>query len=103
MEHGEKDDINQRNNVTIQVDKILDCSAHHIFIQACRQADHPDIRALVVDLSATRGIRASGVGILLMLSELEKTSSYRVRIVNCQPQIRRQLHSSRLLAGLQIS
>ena len=98
-----KDSIKYRERVTIQADRMLDCRAHHIFVQACREADHPAIRFIVVDLSATQGIRASGVGILLMLIDWAKRLRVQLHVVNCNPSIRTQLSSSRLLANLSIS
>ncbi|MEN8179962.1 MAG: STAS domain-containing protein [Pseudomonadota bacterium] len=103
MDSDKNENVKNREKVMIRADKILDCSAHSIFTQACRQADHPDVQAIVVDLTATQGIRASGVGILLMLNDFGKKLSIPIRIENCNPQIKTQLASSRLLADLLVS
>ena len=87
-------------NVTIQTDTVLDCRAQKTFYQACMQADHPEVQEIVVDLAATQGIRASGVGLLLTLSDLRRWSSVQVRLINCDPHLKAQLASSRLLADL---
>ncbi len=96
-------DVRDADKVMIQADEILDRSARDAFIKAGRQANQSDVQAIIVDLAATRWIRASGVGMLLMLSGMGKRLNFQVLLVNCNPQVKSELASSRLLADLSIS
>jgi len=96
---------NQRESdrkITIHTKKHLDCSAHSSFMQACQSAERKDVQAIVVDLNATHDIRASGLGMLLMLHNETKALNVKISIENCNPEIKTQLDSSRLLAGLSV-
>lgn len=102
MEKTTKSHRDSDGKITIQARKSLDCSAHSTFTQACRSAEKNPTQAIVVDLNATRNIRASGLGMLLMLRNEAKALDVEMSFENCNPDIKSQLHSSRLLNGLSI-
>jgi len=50
----------------------------------------------------TRKIRGSGVDMLLMLHELTCCESNRIRLINCNPDIRNQLITSKVGQHFQV-
>jgi hypothetical protein len=88
--------------ISIETDEELDLKCHGVFVDACRLAEHPEYSMIDVDLLNTRNIRASGVAMLLMLRELTGWESARIRLLNCNPEIRKQLMTSIVGQQLQV-
>lgn len=82
--------------ITIETDEELDLKSHGVFVDACRLAGHPDQSYIDVNLGKTRNIRGSGMAMLLMLRELTGWEGSRIRLVNCSPEIRGQLLTSKV-------
>ena len=82
--------------ITIETDEELDLKSHGVFVDACRLAGYPDQTYIDVNLRKTRHIRASGMAMLLMLRELTGWERDRIRLVNCSPEIRGQLSTSKV-------
>ncbi|MCG7898771.1 MAG: STAS domain-containing protein [Candidatus Thiodiazotropha weberae] len=89
--------------IIIHAAKTLDCSAQGTFVEACQCARQNHIQVMVVDLNATQNIRASGLGILLMLSKKMEYSPFKIQIENCQPDVKVLLSENRLFSGFSIS
>jgi len=88
--------------ITVETDEELDLKSHGVFVDACRLAGHFEQSTINVNLMKTRKIRGSGVAMLLMLRELTGCESYRIRLINCNPDIRNQLISSKVGQHFQI-
>jgi len=88
--------------ISIEADPELDLTAHCVFVDACRLAEHPEHNTIDVDLRKTRKIRASGVAMLLMLRELTGREGPRIRLRNSNPDIREQLMKSIVSQQLQV-
>lgn len=88
--------------IFIETDEELDLTSHSIFVDACRLAKHPEHSAIDVNLMKTRTIRASGVAMLLMLRKLTGWERSRIRLLNCNPEILKQLMRSRLAQQFQV-
>jgi hypothetical protein len=82
--------------ISIETDEELDLRAHSVFADACRLAECPAHSTIDVDLMRTRTIRASGVAMLLMLRKLTGWERGRIRLLNCNPEIRKQLLTSQV-------
>jgi len=80
--------------ITIETDESLDLRAQGVFQRACRLAEQPDLNFIEVNLGNTRNLRGSGVGLLKMLREHTAPDRHLIRLVNCRPEIRRQLLTS---------
>ena len=90
---------NAENTITIYIGKLLDRSAYNAFIRVCRLAKQSNVHSIIVDLSETTGIRASGLGMLLMLRVEAESMDVNVLLGGCHPEISHQISASRLLAG----
>ena len=88
--------------ISIEADSQLDLTAHAVFVDACRLAEHPEHNTIDVDLRRTHKIRASGVAMLLMLRELTGWEAPRIRLRNSDPDIRKQLMKSIVSQQLQV-
>lgn len=88
--------------ISIEADPELDLTAHGVFVDACRLAENPEHNTIDVDLRRTRKIRASGLAMLLMLRELTGLEGPRIRLRNCNPDIRKQLTKSIVSQQLQV-
>ena len=77
--------------ISIETDEHLDLRAEGVFRHACQLAEDPDLGAIEVNLEKTRRIRGSGVAMLNMLRERTSLEKNPIRLVNCSPEIRRQL------------
>jgi len=88
--------------ITIETDEELDLKSHSVFVDACRLAEYPDQTHIDVNLRNTRHIRGSGIAMLLMLRELTGWERNRIRLVNCSPEIRGQLSTSKVGNQLQV-
>lgn len=88
--------------ITIEADEELDLKSHGVFVDACRLTEQPEHSTIDVDLMRTRTIRASGVAMLLMLRELTGWESPRIRLLNCNLDIRNQLVTSKVGHQFQI-
>lgn len=82
--------------ISIETDEELDLTSHSVFVDACRLAEYPKHTTINVDLTRTRTIRASGVAMLLMLHKLPGWDGTRIRLLNCNQEIRRQLMTSQV-------
>jgi hypothetical protein len=88
--------------ISIETDEELDLKSHGVFVDACRLAGHPEQSTIDVNLMKTRKIRGSGVDMLLMLRELTGFESNRIRLINCNPEIRNQLITSKVGQHFQV-
>jgi HptB-dependent secretion and biofilm anti anti-sigma factor len=88
--------------ISIETDEELDLKAHSVFVDACRLAGHPGHSAIDVNLMKTRNMRPSGIAMLLMLRELTGWESSRIRLLNCKPDIRKQLMTSKVAQQFQV-
>ena len=91
---------NGGRTITIRTGKYLDCSAHSTFLLACQLAEQLDVDTVIVDFEKTTGIRASGLGVLLMLRDQAEPLGVDVLLDRCNPEIRDQIDTSRMLAGV---
>ena len=73
--------------VTVHVQGRFDFNCHPGFRQAC--ASFGRVREYVVDLGTTEYLDSSALGMLLVLRE--EAGAEHVRVVNCQPAVRRIL------------
>lgn len=89
--------------VTIETDEDLDLRSHGVFVHACTLAEHPELKAIEVNLGKTRNIRDSGLAMLLMLRERTGWDGNRIRLVNCSPGIRSRLAASSLGEQFQLA
>ncbi|MEL0587721.1 MAG: STAS domain-containing protein [Candidatus Thiodiazotropha sp. (ex. Lucinoma kazani)] len=103
MENVTESSMLEDRKIIIRTTKTLDCSAHCAFAQACHWARQSQVQVIIVDLDATLGIRASGLGMLLMLYNEMNLLQIRILLQNCNPEIKAQLKSSKLLSGVSIS
>ena len=85
--------------ILIEADERLDLSAHSVFVQACKLAEHPNLLAIIVNLGKTRDILDSG---LLMLRDRADHISKSIKLFNCTPEIRNRLLESRVMTEFQI-
>jgi hypothetical protein len=88
--------------ISIETDEELDLKSHGVFVDACRLAGHYEQSTIDVNLMKTRKIRGSGVDMLLMLRELTGCESNRIRLINCNPDIRNQLMTSKVGQHFQV-
>jgi anti-anti-sigma regulatory factor len=88
--------------ILIEADERLDLSAHSVFVQACKLADHPNLLVIMVNLARTRDILDSGLAMLLMLHDRAGHISKRIKLFNCAPEIRNRLLESPVMTGFQI-
>jgi anti-anti-sigma regulatory factor len=88
--------------ITIETDEELDLKSHGVFVDACNLAEHSEQSTIDVNLIKTRKIRGSGVAMLLMLRELTGCESSRIRLINCNPDIRNQLMASKVGRHFQV-
>ena len=88
--------------ILIEADERLDLSAHSVFVQACKLAEHPNLLAIIVNLGKTRDILDSGLAMLLMLRDRADHISKRIKLFNCTPEIRNRLLESRVMTEFQI-
>ena len=88
--------------ISIETDEELDLTSHSVFVDACRLAECANLSTIDVDLMRTRTIRASGVAMLLMLHKLTGWERSRIRLLNCNPEIRKQLMTSRVGQQFQV-
>jgi anti-anti-sigma regulatory factor len=88
--------------ISIETDEELDLKSHGVFVDACRLSEHPEHSTINVDLVKTRSLRDSGVAMLLMLRELTGPERPRIRLLNCNPDIRNQLLKSKLGQQFQV-
>jgi hypothetical protein len=58
------------------------------------EAEYREHGTIDVNLRRTRTIRTSGMAMLLMLQRLTGWESSRIRLLNCNPEIRKQLKRS---------
>ena len=86
--------------ITVRIDRVLDRSARSAFNLALELAEQLDVQSIVVDLDETTDIRASGIGILLILRNEAQPLDVEILLGNCNPKIRAQIDASRLLAGI---
>jgi anti-anti-sigma regulatory factor len=88
--------------ISIETDEELDLTSHSVFVDACRLAEYPKHGMIDVDLMRTRNIRASGMAMLLMLYKLTGWERSRIRLLNCHPEIRKQLMRSQVGQQFQV-
>jgi hypothetical protein len=88
--------------IFIETDEELDLKCHGVFADACKLAQSAEHSTIDVELMRTRNIRCSGVAMLLMLRELTGCESPRIRLLNCDPDIRNQLLRSQLVQQFQV-
>ena len=88
--------------ILIEADERLDLSAHSMFVQACKLAEHPNLLVIMVNLGRTRDILDSGLVMLLMLRDRAGHISKRIKLFNCAPEIRNRLLESPVMTGFQI-
>lgn len=88
--------------ISIETDENLDLQAQRIFQHACRLVEQPDLNFIEVNLHNTRNLRISGVGLLKMLREHTTPDRQLIRLVNCRPEIRRQLLTSSMGKHFQV-
>lgn len=93
------ENTNTGRKVTVHIGKILDRNAAPLNARACSLAEQLDIQSIIVDLSQTTGIRASGLDALLRLRDEAGSRNVAVLLGDCNPEIRGQICASRLLAG----
>lgn len=80
--------------ISTQTDEELDLRSHGVFVDACRLAKYPEPSTIDVNLTRTRTIRASGMAMLLTLQKITGWERSRIRLLNCNPEIRKQLVTS---------
>jgi anti-anti-sigma regulatory factor len=88
--------------IAIETDEDLDLRSHGVFVDACKLADDPHLKAIEVNLGRTRNIRDSGLAMLMMLRESTSRVSNRIRLVNCSPEIRSRLAASSIATQFQL-
>ena len=88
--------------ISIETDEELDLTCHSVFVDACRQAEYFEHGTIDVNLRRTRTIRTSGLAMLLMLKKLTGWESSRIRLLNCNPEIRKQLMRSQVGQQFQV-
>lgn len=80
----------QGNTRTLRIDGKFDFKLHRCF-RELYEAAPPEIANFVIDLSRTQYMDSSALGMLLLLREHVEGDRNRVRIVNCNPEIRKIL------------
>jgi anti-anti-sigma regulatory factor len=88
--------------IIIETDERLDLCAHGVFVQACKLAEYPNIRAILVNLGKTRHILDSGLAMLLMLRDHVGHFGQCIKLFNCSPEIRNRLLESHVMTAFQI-
>lgn len=78
------------NTQVMRIDGKFDFEQHRRFRELYEKAP-PEISKFVIDLSRTNYMDSSALGMLLLLLEHVGGDRQRVRIVNCNPEIRRIL------------
>lgn len=80
----------QGDTRTLRIDGKFDFNMHRSFRELYETAP-PEIVHYVIDLSRTDYMDSSALGMLLLLREHVQGARGRVRIVNCNPEIRKIL------------
>lgn len=88
--------------ISIETDEELDLTSHSVFVDASRLAEYPNHSTIDVDLMRTRIIRASGLAMVIMLQKLTGWDCSRIRLLNCNPEIRKQLVASEVGRKFQV-
>lgn len=78
----------QGNTRMLRIDGKFDFNLHRCFRELYESAP-AEISNFVINLSSTRYMDSSALGMLLLLREHVGNDSQRVRIVNCNPEIRK--------------
>ncbi|PAV27376.1 anti-anti-sigma factor [Tamilnaduibacter salinus] len=76
--------------LTIRIDGRFDFSTHQSFRDAYEKGDQ-DVREYVIDMSGTRYLDSSALGMLLLLRDYAGGEDSRVRIRNCNSDVKRIL------------
>lgn len=77
--------------LTVQVSDLFDFTLHREFRQAYEDAGHV-YPTYVIDLRSTTYMDSSALGMLLLLREYAGGEDADIRIVHCQPDIRKILN-----------
>ena len=80
----------QGDTRTLRIDGRFDFNMHRTFRELYEQAP-PEIARYVIDLARTDYMDSSALGMLLLLREHVRGDRGRVRITNCNPEIRKIL------------
>ena len=80
----------QGNTRTLRIDGKFDFKLHRSF-REMYEAAPPEISNFVIDMSKTQYMDSSALGMLLLLREHVGGNRERVRIVNCNSEIRKIL------------
>jgi anti-anti-sigma regulatory factor len=88
--------------ILIETDERLDLCAHGVFVQACKLTEHPDLKAIMVNLGKTRHILDSGLAMLLMLRDHVGHLGQYIKLFNCSPEIRNRLLESHVMTEFHI-
>lgn len=82
--------MTQGDTRTLRIDGRFDFNMHRAFRDLYEQAP-PEVAHYVIDLARTDYMDSSALGMLLLLREHVRGERGRVRIVNCNPEIRKIL------------
>lgn len=82
----------ETNIITLTTSEILDFSLCQEFWHASQQARDRDV-IFIIDMGKTETIRDSGYALLLMLRECAGKEPDDINIVNCSPELKRELQA----------
>lgn len=82
----------ETNVITLATSEILDFSVCQEFWHAAQQARDRDV-IFIIDMGQTERIRDSGYALLLMLKECTGKDQSDINIVNCRPELQRDLQA----------
>ncbi len=81
--------------VTVHIGERLDFSANGVLQHAAKRTKNPDVREVVIDLDATTRLYDSGMALLMLLRKGVGRLKDQIYVVNCCPEIRKVLSSTR--------
>lgn len=89
---GARLDVNKQDCIiTIKIGTSMDLRLYNLFMRAIKHAQSSIRHRIVVDLEKTHRIFDSGLALLMLLNTRSWRKSYKILIINCNPELERRI------------